>query len=82
MIGIEWFAHQNFSFHAEYRCLMKIGWRMDEEKENRDYYDGDWYRNETESSGIYYNVNGATKIGVSFYIKQILFIYVFIARYK
>lgn len=68
-IGVEWFTHRNFSFHAEYQCKLKIGWKMDEEKENRNYFNGDWYKNETDISGIYYNILGATKIGVSFYFR-------------
>jgi|FLOH01.1.fsa_nt_gi hypothetical protein len=69
VIGIEWFLHRNISFHSEYYTLITAGWRIVTEDYAREYSNGDWYRSDSDLSGVYYSVRGYARAGVSFYFK-------------
>jgi len=69
VIGVEWFMHKNFSFHAEYYTTIKLGWRFKEDYEKVVYTSGDWRVKNSDLSGMYYNASGNARGGISFYFK-------------
>lgn len=69
VVGIEWFAHKNLSFHAEYYSLINVGYRDVIDRYEREYSSGDWYQSDSDYSGVYYSVRGYARGGVSFYFK-------------
>lgn len=69
VVGIEWFLHKNVSLHSEYYTLVTAGWRVETEDYDREYSSGDWYQKDSKLSGVYYNVRGYARAGVSFYFK-------------
>ncbi len=69
VVGIEWFLHKNFSFHAEYYSIFRVGWRNTKDSTERRYDWGDWFESEYDISGLYYNARGYAAAGVSFYFK-------------
>ncbi len=69
VIGIEWFLHKNFSFHAEYYTLINVGWqsfKADSENENGW---GGWEKSDFEMEGLYHSINSRAQAGVSFYFR-------------
>ena len=69
VIGIEWFLHQNFSFHAEYYTVIKLGWRFKTEYSKDINKTGYWNEDDRSYSGLYYRTLGYATAGISFYFK-------------
>jgi len=69
VIGIEWYLHKNFSFHAEYYTLINIGWQTSEGGNRYESGWGDWEESDYEMDGLYHSIQGRALAGVSFYFR-------------
>jgi len=69
VIGIEWYLHKNFSFHAEYYTLINMGWQTLEGGNRYENGWGDWEESDYEMEGLYHSIKSRAQAGISFYFR-------------
>ena len=68
-VGVEWFLHPNFSFHAEYQATLKIGWEFTKYDRSVIYSSGSWEKQFNKTNGPFLIMTNASQVGISFYFK-------------
>ena len=69
VIGVEWYLHKNFSFHAEYYTLINVGWQSSKGNSEHENGWGDWEKSDFEMEGLYHSIKSRAQAGVSFYFR-------------